>query len=74
MGADLKAVFGNRMIGPEYPLVARIRNYYIKQIMIKNPRNTNHASVKALINDVLENFRKLGKYRSVIVQFDVDPQ
>ena len=74
MGADLKAVFGNRMIGPEYPLVARIRNYYIKQIMIKNPRNTNHASVKALINDVLENFRKQGKYRSVIVQFDVDPQ
>ncbi len=72
-GIELHSKFGNRVIGPEFPLIARIKNYYIKQIMLKNPKNTNHKVVKELITEAYENFRKIGKYRSVIVQFDVDP-
>lgn len=72
-GIELRLKFGNRIIGPEYPLVGRIKNFYIKQFILKNPRNTNHAAVKKLLKEAFENFRKAGKYRSVIVQFDVDP-
>lgn len=72
-GIELRSKFGKRMIGPEFPLVARIKNYYIKQIMLKNPKGTNQKVVKELIYESLENFRKINKYRSVIVQFDVDP-
>lgn len=73
-GRQLRAKFGDRVYGPEYPLVSRIRSYYIKQIMIKNPRNASMATLKEEIMKVFEEFRRLANFKSVIVQFDVDPQ
>jgi primosomal protein N' (replication factor Y) (superfamily II helicase) len=72
-GIELRSKFGNRVIGPEYPLVSRIKNLYIKQIILKNLRTDNQATVKELIFNSLEHFRKLSKYNSVMIQFDVDP-
>ncbi len=71
---ELRKIFGSRVMGPEYPLVGRVRNYYIKHIIIKSPRNDKIQLVKKEIYNVYENFRKRGSYKSVIVQFDVDPQ
>src|SRR5690606_39442765 len=34
----LRSVFGKRILGPETPLVGRVRNYYIKTILIKAER------------------------------------
>lgn len=73
LGIEFRSVFGSRIIGPEYPLVARIKSYYIKQFILKVPRNKSHASAKEHLQKAVENYRKLGKYRSVIIQFDVDP-
>ncbi len=72
-GIELRSKFGKWVIGPEFPLVARVRNYYIKQIILKSPRNTKQTAVKEKILESYESFRKAGKHRSVIVQFDVDP-
>ncbi len=71
---ELRKKFGNRVLGPEYPLVGRVRNYYIKHIIIKSPRNENTKKVKEGIFNVFEGFRTRAGYKSVIVQFDVDPQ
>src|SRR5690606_36322638 len=35
LAVALKSHFGERVLGPEAPLVSRIRNYYIKTILIK---------------------------------------
>src|SRR5690606_33594618 len=32
---ELKQIFGNRILGPEYPIIKRINNLYLKQITIK---------------------------------------
>lgn len=73
-GKQLRAVFGDRVYGPEYPLVGRIRSFYIKQIMIKTPRNADMALVKNKIVLAFEDFRTLAKFKSILVHFDVDPQ
>jgi primosomal protein N' (replication factor Y) (superfamily II helicase) len=74
LGKEFRARFGNRVLGPEYPLVSRIRNLYIRQIMIKNPANSSQAELKERVFEVIDMFRKVAKYKSVIIQFDVDPQ
>ena len=71
---ELRSKFGKMMYGPEYPLVARVRSYYIKHIMIKVARGSHYASVKDELNLSLQEFRILAKYKSIIIQFDVDPQ
>jgi len=73
-GNRLRGVFGDRVYGPEYPLVARVRSFYIKQIMIKSPRTQKMRLVKDKINMEFEKFRALAKFKSILVQFDVDPQ
>lgn len=63
-----------RVLGPEYPSVARIKNQYYKTILIKLERDLSAAKVKAMVNDKLIDFKKdkeLGKVRVVV---DVDPQ
>ena len=74
LARDLKARFGNLVYGPEYPMVSRIKNLFIKQILFKIPRNKQQAEKKQLLKQSLDNFKTLSKYKSVRVQVDVDPQ
>ncbi len=72
--SDLREKFGKFVYGPEYPLVGRVRNYYIKQTLLKIPRGANLGDVKDNIHKSLIRTKTITKFRSIIVQFDVDPQ
>ena len=69
----LKSQLGNRILGPEQPLVARIRNYYIKQIIIKTEKNAAIQKVKAVLKETIKDFNAQKDFKSVITQIDVDP-
>ncbi|MFD0940957.1 replication restart helicase PriA [Pedobacter boryungensis] len=69
----LKAQLGNRILGPEQPLVARIRNYYIKQIIIKTEKNAAIQKVKTVLKETIKDFNAQKNFKSVITQIDVDP-
>ncbi|WP_231459881.1 primosomal protein N' [Pedobacter sp. Leaf132] len=73
LAQTLKAKFGQRVLGPEQPLVSRVRNLYIKQIIIKADRNTAINKVKAVLRETLTQFNATKDYKSVITQIDVDP-
>lgn len=69
----LRAQLGNRILGPEQPLIARIRNYYIKQIIIKTEKNAAIQKVKLVLKDTIKAFNAEKEFKSVITQIDVDP-
>jgi len=69
----LREIFGRKLLGPEYPLVSRIKNLYIKNILIKLERNENLVSNKSLIQKTIDQFRAEAIYKSIRVQVDVDP-
>jgi primosomal protein N' (replication factor Y) len=69
----LRRVLKHRVLGPEFPLVSRINEYYIKQIMVKVERTADLNANKNLISACLTDFRKSQDFRSVRVIVDVDP-
>ncbi|MCX6352929.1 MAG: primosomal protein N' [Bacteroidetes bacterium] len=70
----LKDELGSRVLGAEAPAIGRIRNYYIRQIMVKIERTkTDIDFVKNHIMMEVENFNKTKDYRGVKVAIDVDP-
>ncbi|WP_379090468.1 primosomal protein N' [Pedobacter sp. UC225_65] len=69
----LRSQLGNRILGPEQPLVARIRNYYIKQIIIKTEKNAAIQKVKAVLKETIKDFNAQKDFKSVITQIDVGP-
>ncbi|MBL4676183.1 MAG: primosomal protein N' [Mucilaginibacter sp.] len=74
LAGELRKHFGDRVIGPESPLINRIRNFYIKSIMLKFERdNISIVKAKALIRDVITQFQTTKLSKGSIVQPDVDP-
>ncbi|HZY35257.1 MAG TPA: primosomal protein N', partial [Mucilaginibacter sp.] len=74
LATELRKNFGDRVIGPEYPLVARIRNYYIKSIMLKFERDAvSIVKAKTIIREVITQFQTTKLSKGSIVQPDVDP-
>jgi primosomal protein N' (replication factor Y) len=74
LATQLHSCFPKSVLGPEYPLVSRIRNQYIKQILIKTGRNKSVSKVKEELQKQLDNFEGLKEYKKVRVKIDVDPQ
>jgi primosomal protein N' (replication factor Y) len=74
LATELRKNFGDRVIGPEVPLVSRIRNYYIKSIMLKFEKDgVSINRVKAVIKDIITQFQTTKLSKSSVVQPDVDP-
>lgn len=69
----LRAQLGTRVLGPEQPLVSRIRNYYIKQVIIKSDKHTSIPKVKSILKEAILQFQSEKEFRSVNIQVDVDP-
>lgn len=69
----LRTQLGHRILGPEQPLVSRIRNYYIKQIIIKTEKNAAIQKVKVIVKETIKEFNAQKEFKSVITQIDVDP-
>ncbi|MEI7982400.1 MAG: primosomal protein N' [Bacteroidota bacterium] len=74
LGKALRKTFGKRVLGPEFPVVARIMNYYIKHILLKIEREASPNVVKAKLSEVVDDFQKLASFRPVKILMDVDPQ
>ncbi len=67
-------VFDRYVLGPEFPPVARIRNEYYKNILIKIPKKQSLGKTKKVVHRILTTFKAIGAYRSVRVVVNVDPQ
>lgn len=60
------------ILGPEEPVVNRIRNEYIRTILIKVPNNSNLVNTKKLIKKVLMSFDAVPQYRAIKLTVNVD--
>lgn len=74
LAASLRTTFGNRVLGPEYPSVARIRNQYIKKIILRFERSEAIAQAKNIIIDMADELIHNKQYSPLQIHFDVDPQ
>ncbi len=75
LGNQLRKHFGDeRVIGPQVPLVSRIRNYYIQSIMLKFEKDgISINKVKTTIREVITQFQTTKLSKGSVVQPDVDP-
>lgn len=69
----LRDKLGNRILGPEYPLVSRIKNLYIKRILVKLERDEHLLNNKKEILEMIHEFNRSSRYRNIRVVIDVDP-
>lgn len=62
-----------KVIGPEFPLIGRIKNLYLKDILVKLPKSSRQAMLKQVINNTIEQFETISDFKSCRISKDVDP-
>ena len=60
------------VLGPEEPAIGRIRNEYIRTILIKIPGETSLQGTKKTIQKILNSFDLVSQYRTIKVTVNVD--
>ena len=68
----LNSSFGENVLGPTAPAVARIRNQYIKNIVIKIPPKQNLVKTKNQVSKIKNTFEAVKDFRPVRFIIDVD--
>ena len=69
----LKEVFKERVLGPEYPAVRRVKNMYLKKITLKIERDAPEKKVKERLQQIVNDFYIVPFHKNVRVVIDVDP-
>ena len=72
MGRSLVNSFGDQVLGPTSPSIGRIRNKYIKTILIKLPSNIALNQSKGQIQKIRDSFMSIPDFRPVQIIVDVD--
>ena len=68
----LREAFPHRVLGPEWPLVSRIQNYYMKDFWIKLNKDNNLVQNKLLLQQILHDFQGDSRYKAIRIVINVD--
>jgi primosomal protein N' (replication factor Y) len=61
------------VLGPEEPAISRIRNEFIRTIMVKIPQGGTLGGTKTMINKILHSFDAIPQYKAIKVSVNADP-
>ena len=68
----LRQIFGERVLGPDAPAVARIQQMYIRKIILKIELQASMAEVRQRLRQTQQYILSLPAYKSAQFYFDVD--
>lgn len=69
---SLRMYFKENVLGPEYPPVSRIRNQYIKNILLKIPQGQSLSKTKEVISKINNSFKSIKDFSGVRMVINVD--
>jgi len=73
LAIHLRKSFNNRVLGPEYPYISRIRNYYHKNILLKIEKDASIVKAKKILITILNLFKNRQNDKSIRIIVDIDP-
>lgn len=73
LGTLLKATLADRVLGPEFPFVSRIRNRYQMHLLIKIERTLKPSAVRKTMRYAIDQMHDEKAFRYIRVVADVDP-
>ena len=72
LATSLRLVFKDNVLGPEFPVVSRIRNQYHKNILLKIPQNQSLVKTKAVLQKIKMSFLSTPNFRALRLLINVD--
>lgn len=73
MAQRLRMVFGDRILGPDAPPVARVQTLFIRKIVVKMEAAASLPKAQEQLLRIRKEMLEDKRFRSFIIYFDVDP-
>jgi primosomal protein N' (replication factor Y) len=73
LGIELRKIKSIVVLGPEFPLIARIQLWYQKEIWLKFDRKINSDQVKSLVLEAIQTTKQSPLNSNCMINVDVDP-
>ena len=74
MGVMLRQWFGNRVLGPDKPAVARVKTMSIRKLLLRLEPDIDLKKVRTCLRSVQDSLLGNVRYHTLQVYYDVDPQ
>ncbi len=72
LAQSLRDTFKERVLGPEFPIIKRIQNLFLKEIKLKIERSASDKKVKEKIALIIDQFYAKPSNKSIRIIIDVD--
>ncbi|MBQ8269733.1 MAG: primosomal protein N' [Bacteroidaceae bacterium] len=73
LGQHLRNIFEERILGPDLPPVARVKQLYIRKMVLKIENNLSQYKVNETLMEIQQAFTQHSRYRSIVMFYDIDP-
>ncbi|WP_321318890.1 primosomal protein N' [Labilibaculum sp.] len=73
LAKSLRKIFGIRVFGPQSPVINRIQNLYIVNILLKIEKKSSPSKAKWILNQHANHLKSMDQFKSIQINFDVDP-
>lgn len=73
IGKRMREIFDDRILGPDMPPVARIKQLYIRKIVLKVENGLSQYKINEVLQNIQEAYCNLPRYRTIVMYYDIDP-
>ena len=72
-GKQMREIFDYRVLGPDLPPIARIKQLYIRKIVLKVENSLSQYKVNDVLQNLQQAYCNMPRYRSIVMYYDIDP-
>ncbi len=73
LAKELRKTLNHRVLGPEYPVVKKVQNWFRKDIIIKLEKEISPSKTKKYIRNTVTRLQATQNFYKIHIIFDVDP-
>ena len=73
MGKGMRELFKERVLGPELPPVAKVKQLYIRKIVLKVESGLSQYKVNEALGNIMDAYCEHPRYKGIQMYYDVDP-
>ena len=73
IGRHMREIFDNRILGPDLPPVAKVKQLYIRKIVLKVENGLSQYKVNEVLRNIQQAYCEQPRYRSIVMYYDIDP-
>ena len=73
MGTRMRQWFGNRVLGPDKPAIAKVKSMHIRKLVLKLENGIDIKKARECLHFIQDQMMQDSRYNALQIYFDVDP-